>query len=256
MPTKKETLSKAPGIALTGVARNTMAIVVTALILIATIFVAVYAIICEKRSGLEFVAQTLLPLWGTWVGTIMAFYFSRENFEAASKSYQSMIEQQMGTEEKMAKVPVQEVMLSIKKLTVLRYEALPERTIKDILADETFRDYGRYAVLLANDTLKYMIHRSVFYRFLAEVAMGETEIEKATDDLLFKDMEEQASYAVRNLMFKNFTFVSLQATLLDAKNAMEAVPDCKDIFVTQNGRQTEPILGLLTNNKLLEYARI
>ncbi len=255
MPAKNENTGKTPGIALTGVARNTMAIGVTALILIATIFVAVYAIICERKNGLEFVAQTLLPLWGTWVGTIMAFYFSRENFEAASKTYQNMV-QQMGSDEKMAKVPVQDAMLPIRKLTVLRYESLPGRTIKSILEDETFKDYGRYAVLLANDTLKYMIHRSVFYRFLAEVAMGETEIEKTTDDLIFKDMEEQSSYAVRNQMFKNFTFVSLQATLLDAKNAMEAVPDCKDVFVTQNGRQTEPILGLITNNKLLEYARL
>jgi len=39
----------------------------------------------EKQISMQ-VLTTVLPLIGTWVGTVMAYYFSRENFEAASRS--------------------------------------------------------------------------------------------------------------------------------------------------------------------------
>lgn len=35
---------------------------------------------------LQYVFGALLPLWGTWIGTILAFYYSKDNFESASKS--------------------------------------------------------------------------------------------------------------------------------------------------------------------------
>jgi len=32
-----------------------------------------------------------LPVLGAWVGTVLAFYFSKENFEAANRSMQSIV---------------------------------------------------------------------------------------------------------------------------------------------------------------------
>lgn len=39
----------------------------------------------------QMVFASVLPLLGTWVGTVLAFYFSRENFEAANKSVQDLV---------------------------------------------------------------------------------------------------------------------------------------------------------------------
>lgn len=236
-------------------ARNVMALVITLIILGATVFVAIQAILCEKKNGLEFVAQTLLPLWGTWIGTILAFYFSRENFEAATKSYENMI-QKMKPEDKIAGVTVKEAMLPVSKITYLNHSESLGKTIKEILKDEKFRDYNRFAVFNNDNSLKYIVHRNIFFRFLAEVSMGTIEVEKNTDDITLKDMEEFASDAVKVLLYKGFTFVPLNATLLDAKKAMDAVPECQDVFVTQNGKHNEPVLGLITNNRILEYAKV
>jgi hypothetical protein len=40
----------------------------------------------NKESASSKVMDSTLPLYGTWVGTILAFYFSRNSFEAASSA--------------------------------------------------------------------------------------------------------------------------------------------------------------------------
>jgi len=238
-------------------ARNVIALIITLVILGATVYVAVEAIrrAEDAKKGLEFVAQTLLPLWGTWIGTILAFYFSRENFEAATQSYQNII-RSMKPEEKIAAIPVKEAMLPVEKMVYLDYEESLGRSISDILNDDRFRDYNRYAIFNKDKSLKYMIHRTTFFRFLAEVSLGLTNASRGAQELTLKDMEEKATDSVKALMYKGFTFVPESVTLLDAKNAMDAIPECQDVFVTRTGKPTEPVLGLITNNRLLEYAKV
>ena len=39
------------------------------------------------------VLSTVLPVIGTWIGTILAFYFGKENFETAAKSVGDLAKQ-------------------------------------------------------------------------------------------------------------------------------------------------------------------
>ncbi|MDR0691719.1 MAG: hypothetical protein LBF69_01630 [Prevotellaceae bacterium] len=55
-------------------------------IVIGTLAIGIFLLVAEicfdrGDSGIPFVTQSLLPLWGTWVGTILAFYFGKSNFE-------------------------------------------------------------------------------------------------------------------------------------------------------------------------------
>src|SRR4051794_9075198 len=43
-------------------------------------------------SILQYVLGVLLPLWGTWIGTILAYYYSKDNFEVANKSVQQLVD--------------------------------------------------------------------------------------------------------------------------------------------------------------------
>jgi len=45
----------------------------------------------------------------------------------------------------------------------------------------------------------------------------------------------------------------MTATILDAKNAMEKVKSCQDVFVTQNGSSEEKVIGWLTNVDIVRY---
>jgi hypothetical protein len=51
-------------------------------------------------------------------------------------------------------------------------------------------------------------------------------------------------------------FVGKNGTLLDAKKAMDAYKECQDVFATENGKKEEPILGLITNNEILENSKV
>jgi hypothetical protein len=56
-------------------------IVVTAIVAIA---------VSDDRAGTtQLVFSAMLPLFGTWVGTVLAFYFARENLDAATRSAES-----------------------------------------------------------------------------------------------------------------------------------------------------------------------
>ncbi|MEG2071259.1 MAG: hypothetical protein RR034_07795, partial [Bacteroidales bacterium] len=47
-------------------------------------------------------------------------------------------------------------------------------------------------------------------------------------------------------------FVSVESTLFHAKDAMKNKTNCEDVFVTRNGKKEESILGLITNDDILE----
>ncbi len=53
------------------------------------------------------VFNALLPLLGTWVGTVLAFYFSRENFKSAQESVRHLAER-LTPQERLRRVPVAE----------------------------------------------------------------------------------------------------------------------------------------------------
>ncbi len=238
--------------------RRAIAIGITGLILLGTVGIAIIAIVLywndttDRGKGLQFVGQTLLPLWGTWIGTVLVFFFSRENFEAASKSYQNIIDK-LSPEEKMAKMNVAEVMLPVGKIIHLTYSKDSKRTLFDILDDPAFKEYNRYAVFTDDMKLFKMIHRSTFNAFIAERIVNKDSVE-AIRKYTLEDMMNTASPQIRRMLDLGFNFVKKDATLLDAKKAMDVIGECLDIFVTENGKKEEPVIGLVTNNKILQYA--
>src|SRR5579863_6696728 len=64
-----------------------------ALVLLAIVILVGAGIVEYEKPGngsikdtSQLLLSSLLPLFGTWVGTVLAFYFSKENFEAANRS--------------------------------------------------------------------------------------------------------------------------------------------------------------------------
>lgn len=52
----------------------------------------------------------------------------------------------MKPEEKITDISVKETIVPLEKIVFLDYKDSLQRTINDILADEMFRDYNRFAV--------------------------------------------------------------------------------------------------------------
>ena len=64
-----------------------------------------------------------LPVVGTWMGTILTFYFTKENFESASRSMQETIKK-LTSEDKLKATKATEVMIEVAKID--RYQLMQE----------------------------------------------------------------------------------------------------------------------------------
>ncbi len=60
---------------------------------------------------------------------------------------------------------------------------------------------------------------------------------------------------MKELFQSTYVVVPESADLVQASTAMESVENCRDVFVTQNGQDDEPVLGWLTNNEITEALR-
>jgi len=239
--------------------RNIIAFIITIGVVLLTIFICIYCLlIADKNEGLDFIGKSLLPLWGTWIGTVLAFYFGKENFESASKSYQETIKS-LTTEEKFAKILAKDVMIPYNQIEKLEFEKDMSKKVSEILGLDNFKIYFRYAIFDTNHILKYLIHKSTIYQYVTEMvgdpANGKTGLDNTLQEFI-DEISVSPDEKKRKDLIKASSFVSAKATLLDAKVAMDAVTECQNVFITENGKEEEPVLGLITNNIILEKAKV
>jgi hypothetical protein len=232
--------------------RNMIALIITGFVVGITVLIGIYCLFI--KPDLNFVGQSLLPLWGTWFGTVLAFYFGKVNFEAASKSYQQVIKT-LTPDEKIAKLAVKEVMIPISEIEYLDYDSEKDKYISDILNYERFKKYNRYAIMDQNKILKFIIHRSTFHQFIVQ-NVGENKTNDEIKNLTLQNMIDNSNAEIKGMLYKGYNFISVNACLLDAKNAMDAIPECQDVFVTAKGQASEPVMGLVTNNLIMEKAKV
>jgi hypothetical protein len=236
--------------------RNFIAISVTGLVLVATILIAGFMLIKNMDNKMDFIGKSLLPLWGTWVGAVIAFYFGKENFDVANKSVQQVIDK-LTPDEKIAKIPVKDVMIPLKEIKFLFYEEYFDKKILDILKREEYDQFNRVAFLAKdNNALKYIIHKSILTLFITETLKNDENA-----DLKTLTLQQLVEYNVPNSKIPNYIkwgakFVSVNATLLEAKYKMESVDECQDVFVTENGKEKEPVIGLITNKEISQNSKL
>jgi len=149
-------------------------------------------------------------------------------------------------------------MLPLNKIEYLDYDTEKPKLIKDILEYPRFKDYNRFAVFDQNKDVKYMIHRSTFFEFiyLKSAEFKQENKGQDTDTLILEDLLNYNDEKIKNTLTRGFGFAAVDATLLDAKRAIDSIDECNDVFITQTGKSTEPVLGLLTNNMIFEKAKV
>jgi hypothetical protein len=229
-------------------------IAVVSITIVIALILVIYPLLKGEDLDLDFIGKSLLPLWGTWIGTVIAFYFGKANFDAATKTYQETIKA-LSPEEKIAQLFVKDIMIPVDKLQYLILEEEKENTIKSILALPRFALFNRFAVFEANRILKCIIHRSTFNQFIVNklnASIDKTIIDKLT----LQDIVDEQSPEIKNMLSNGFNFININANLLEAKKAMDVMPECLDVFVTETGRSTEPVLGLITNNMIFEKLKV
>ena len=204
-----------------------------------------------KKEGFDFVAKTLLPLWGTWIGTILAFYFGKQQLDAATQSNRDLLGKLSENEQKFASQSVTEVMTPIEDIETLNLVNDGDRLVTAIYTDPKFKDFNRFPIFSSseNTTLEYLVHRLVIVSYLYKLS-EEEKSEKTLNDLLIGNMEVQMK------LKDSVGFVSEKATLLDAKNEMDKLQNCEDVFVTKTGKNSEEVLGWITDKDIYKYGKV
>jgi hypothetical protein len=196
----------------------------------------------------------LLPVLGTWVGTVLAFYFSRENFAEAAKQTANLVKQ-LSPDQKLEQIPVVEAMISLEDMATAKYIlSKPEDKVKlwEDIVEGIFNKYdkNRLPILDNAGRVKYVIHRSIIDKFIAEKAIsGNADAKNLTlSDMIASDDYRQFAAA--------FGTVGKTTKLIAVKQQIDGNRNCSDVFVTEDGTKNSKAVGWITNVIVAEKAKL
>ena len=210
-------------------------------------FVAIYTLMTKAFSA-ELVFTTITTLVGTWVGTLLAFFYSRENFESASRSLQQTI-QRLTPDDKLHGVKVVDKMIPRGEMTTFDLKAdqdLKTVPLAELEALLVKANVTRLPILNADGSAAAMVHGSLIAQFRSP---PEVDTQTAPDPAAtLGDLMKRVDFGEK---VTRLGFVARDRSLRDAKAAMNAQPKCKDVFVTATGGAKEPVVGWVTDTSIL-----
>jgi len=210
--------------------------------------------VSDPKTKFEYfkdIISILLPLWGTWIGTVLAYYFSKDNFESANKSVRQIVDK-ITSEKKLETVKAKDVMIPKEKLIAQVMEEgtdLSKFKLKEDCIDFVEKNKIKRVIILNDkDRAKYVIHRDLISYFITNEILGEKPVQGAT----LKDMYDKGPAEIKETIDNSVKFIGENANLLEAKNLIRQYKSCQDVFITKNGNPDEPILGWITNVTIAE----
>lgn len=156
------------------------------------------------------------------------------------------------------KMSVSDKMIPLNKITayiIPENKPLGEIKIKELydLLNETVT---RIPVLNYNSNLLYVIHQSIIYKFIFDKSIAASKDGKPFDVKALTLEEFLRQDDIKELVTDAVAFINKDATVLEAKEAMEEIRNCQDVFITENGGREEKIIGWLTNNDIIKYLSV
>jgi hypothetical protein len=207
------------------------------------------------RQTAQLLFSSLLPLLGTWVGTVLAFYYTKENFAAASASTMDIVRT---VSQRLKTSRVSDYMM--RRGNVIAELIPPGKALGDLTiaaVEKRFTTIGangqrisRLLILDSTDACVAIIHRAVFTEALASGLQDSPPVDPAADTLaklLSKPYPSPTGTTYEEFVTRTIAFVAEERTLADAKSEMEKVPGCQDVIVTKTGSKAEPLIGWISN---------
>ncbi|MFZ0770039.1 MAG: hypothetical protein WCA49_09015 [Candidatus Sulfotelmatobacter sp.] len=237
--------------------RSRVAEIVTAFALAGIFLLSAMVLIRSWKSNddemVRYVFASIIPLLGSWMGTILAFYFSKDNLAAATQSVKDL-SQAMTSQDKLKAIPVKDKMRPLDQIKHVKVDPTDDANKK--LSDLSQMSAERIPILSSQSVIRFLIYKAMIDKYLAQLAGKSLPAGKTTvADLTLKDLVD-SNPEMRKLFENSFAFVPLTATLADAKREMEKIDNCGDVLVTNTGKKEEPILGWVTDNTIIENSKI
>lgn len=221
--------------------RNWLTFIIVSVSVLAITLLAIYTI-SKAHNEAKNIFNTVLPVFASWVGTILAYYYGRENFEAANAEVRKIIRQI--TPEQRAIEPVSKHM---RPLVIMSCFVIPAgKGDADFTIEDLRRKFGgnvsRLPVIDDKDIPRYMIHESSLNKYTNKGGQD--------TDTLETFIKNQQADGLEYGINRGFIVVSEDTTLGDAKRKLDSTPPCMDIFVTKAGTADEPLKGWISDRRL------
>jgi CBS domain-containing protein len=241
-------------------------IVVSAIIIIGLIVISCFIIFGNSAlfTNVKELFAILLPVVGTWVGTVLAYYFSRENFEAASRSVNELVSKVTSPEDRFEELKVTDIMLQAKDFTsilVEDFKAYQATKIAELISLMAKTNSERIP-FLEKDSKKFifLIYRTTVERFLLGYQSGTIKLKDSatidTKDLTIKNMFESDFPLAKEILNITGIFLPMTATLAEARKKMQETSLCNDVFITRTGNKDEAVEGWITDYIIIEKAEL
>ena len=232
-----------------------MALIIIAISNLVLLTVTIVLMKTDREEGGKTAFNMLVPMVGTWIGTVIAYFFSSDNFQRASDSMNKMMGQVI--QDKLTSIKVKDVMIARANMTAVVLQPDDDGAkvnLKTEILDRFNDTVTRMPVFTDKDVTKYIIHSNEVFQFvtaktLAQTATAPFDVSKPTLKE-FLDTNKNADF-----VSKTIAYIALDATLADAKAKMDAIPDCQDVIITDTGDADKPVRGWLTNIQIIKKMR-
>lgn len=196
----------------------------------------------EKFESAKWVFNAIIPLIASWIGTVIAFYFGRENFESATRQAMAL------TRETLDDIQVENIMINIKTIVYRKID--PADDSKSSLSSiiNLYKDIDKDRIPVFSSTLnpRFVIEKNTMIDYI-----NSKQGKKA--DLNLKDMITDNPGKFSFEANEGFIVVSKTNTVEEAVNKMNGIKGCQDVFVTDNGKETGEVVGWLTNTLINRF---
>jgi hypothetical protein len=217
----------------------------------------------DRSTASTLVFNALLPVFGTWVGTLLAFYFSKENLDSATRNVNELTRVVTGLD-RLKSVPALSKAIPLSAIYIPKDPGnqQPLTNLQQII--DALKKEGRQRLLVfkAGNMIERVVHLSAIESFISNYVLHPPAANaKKPNELTLSDL--LAVPDLDKLTALSFALVPQTATLADAKAAMEQkskelgnIGNCEDVFITQDGSPTLPVLGWITNDIIIENAKV
>jgi hypothetical protein len=188
------------------------------------------------------VLAIVVPLLATWIGSAVAYAYSSSNFTLALNAAGRIGAPQSATDDR----PITDVMIErkqfVESITLDATQSRNDIPIKKL--KEMFRPgVTRIPVLNENGAIEYIIHELPAYKFHSKPGRTNATLEDLVND------------AELSPWLRRYEVVPSSCTVSDVRKKMAVEPYFQDVFVTPDGRTESPVMGWVTDTRLMERAK-
>lgn len=244
--------------------RIALSVLIISIVAVTLVSLGVVLTANNRERASQRVMDSTLPLYGTWVGTILAFYFSRNAFEAASSAAARNVDvfQRVNSGLVSAPPPPNNTLakISLKSLAngLVFCEDNTNKLLQDVINELELKD--RYRIIVVDADKKYvdLVYRINASAFLTQAEgnpdpspPGGSPVQPLPTLKNYLDWRHSLGSKAQPIV----VFLPESATLADADAKLKETTGCRDVIVTTDGSKTSLVVVYVTDADISEYKR-